>query len=182
MLLCVLQSRMTDWGSYWNLSWNLHLKGWRTNCRLKNADSGRFLAQSHDGLGIILKFVLEFAIEDWSTNSQLKNADYGRVLALSNDWLGIILKTHWKWVFLMIPNPRPRNGHVMLNRCCFASVTLRSKVANFSSSTLPQALNIGGAPLALAHSLFYHCVQFGPNKTRILQCYGYRDASVTPIY
>ena len=42
----------------------------------------------------------------------------------------------------------------MLNRFCFASVTLRSKVANFSSSPLPQALNIGGAPPAHAHSLF----------------------------
>ena len=36
---------------------------WLTNCKLKNADYGRILAQSHDGLGIILKFVLEFAIE-----------------------------------------------------------------------------------------------------------------------
>ena len=100
-------------------------------------------------LGIILKFGLEFAIEDGRTNCKLKNADHGRVLAQSNDGLGIILKTHGKCVFLMIPNPRPHYGHVMLNRCCFASVTLRSKVANFSSSsssTPAQALNIGGTP------------------------------------
>ena len=95
--------------------------------------------------------LLEFAIEDWRTNCRLKNADYGRVLAQSNDGLGSYLKCTESGFLLMIPNPRPRDGHVMLDGCCFASVTLRSKVANFSS-TLPRALNIGGAPPALAHS------------------------------
>ena len=33
-----------------------NLSDWRTNCRLKNADCGRVLAQSNDGLGTILKF------------------------------------------------------------------------------------------------------------------------------
>ena len=51
-----------------------------------------FLAQSNDGLGIILKFELEFANEDWRTNCKLRNADYGRVFARLNDGLGIILK------------------------------------------------------------------------------------------
>ena len=54
---------------------------WITNYRLKNVDYGLVLAQSNDGLGIILKFVLEFAIEDWRTNCKLKNADYRRILA-----------------------------------------------------------------------------------------------------
>ena len=45
-----------------------------------------------DHIEILLKFVLEFAIEDWETNCRLKNADYGRVLAQSNDGLGIILE------------------------------------------------------------------------------------------
>ena len=53
---------------------------------------GAFFARSNDGLGNILKFVLEFAIEDWRTNCRLKNVDYGLVLAQSNDGLGIILK------------------------------------------------------------------------------------------
>ena len=65
---------------------------WRTKCRLKNVHCGRVLAQSNDGLGIILKFVLEFAIEDWRPKCRLKNADYGRVLAQSDDGLGIILE------------------------------------------------------------------------------------------
>jgi len=51
-----------------------------------------FLSQSSDGLGIILKLVLEFAIENWRTNCRLKNVDYGRVLAQSNDGFGIILE------------------------------------------------------------------------------------------
>ena len=67
---------------------------WRTNCKLRNADYGRVFARSNDGLGIILKFVLEFAIEDWRANSRLANVDYGRVLAQSNDGLGVILKCY----------------------------------------------------------------------------------------
>ena len=59
---------------------------------LKNVDYGRVLAQSNDGLEIILKFVLEFAMQDWKTNCRFKNVDYGRVIAQSNDGLGIILK------------------------------------------------------------------------------------------
>ena len=66
------------------------IEDWRTNCRLKNVHYGRVLAQQKDGLGIILKFVLEFAIEDSRTNCKL-NADYGRVLAQSHYGLGIIL-------------------------------------------------------------------------------------------
>ena len=57
------------------------IEDWRTNCKLINADYGRVFARSNDGLGIILKFVLEFAIEDWRTNCKLKNADYRRILA-----------------------------------------------------------------------------------------------------
>ena len=47
-----------------------------------------------DHIEIVLKCVLEFAIEDWITNCKLKNADYGRVLAQSHDGLGIILKLY----------------------------------------------------------------------------------------
>ena len=58
---------MTDWGSYWNFVkfvLKFAIEDWRTNCKLINADYGRVFARSNDGLGIILKFVLEFAIED----------------------------------------------------------------------------------------------------------------------
>ena len=68
------------------------IEDWRTNCKLQNADYGRVLGLSHDGLGIILKLYWNLQLKDWGTNCRFMNADYGRVLAQSNDGLGIILK------------------------------------------------------------------------------------------
>ena len=49
-----------------------------------------------DHIEILLKFVLEFAIEGWRTICRLKNVDHGRVLVQSNDGfgdhIGILLK------------------------------------------------------------------------------------------
>ena len=60
-------SRMTDWGSYWSFVkfvLKFAIEDWRTNCRLKNADYGRVLAQSNDGLGDHIEILLRFAIQD----------------------------------------------------------------------------------------------------------------------
>jgi len=39
------------------------IEDWMTNCRLKNADCARVLAQSNDGFGIILKFYWNLQLE-----------------------------------------------------------------------------------------------------------------------
>ena len=59
---------------------------------------GAFFARSNDGLGIILKFVLEFAIKDWRTNCKLINADYERFLAQSHDGFGDHIEIVLKYV------------------------------------------------------------------------------------